>query len=208
MKRDNILATTRWTDKRQQQLLQECVDVTYFNRLSIKEQLSYQPAILQGQNNFDGDDVYRKRRPATQRRFYEPCEATPVRHWEKQDQLAVKVSDANCASITRSHLEMQPQALCKKTIHQVTPPQKLAPADYAPMLASSDELQETWHQYARSYGKLKVQIKPHYQLDKDYYDPNARIIRCRQLAQVLTDNIKEQGRGMFNITDYAPAIES
>lgn len=217
MKLDNLIAANHWTDKRQTQLLQKNKQhpwLTRFMRFGIMSQETYQPVILQTKVNLEGADVYQKRRPATKRHFYEPCQATPVRHWEWQQQpltdepMWLLLAVTRSSNADRSMVTSHPIPIPSKPTHQLIKTQKLSDAMSAPACPTALDKHPTWEQNTRNYGNLAVQTVKIYQLTKPYYDPNARNQKCRRVAQILTDRIKQQNLGMFNITDYAPLNES
>lgn len=216
MKRDNGVATTRWSAQRPTKLIQQArPNSKRFSQFGIMDQANYQPVILQMQVNLDGNDVYRKRRPTTKRTFYEPCASTPVRHWERQNQplthetMPILVAaDTSLSQSDCSHLALTAPQPLQRNVHQAVKVQQLVPVSCAIVSDATTETQGTWQQYARKYGHLKVQIKRQYQINACYYDPFAKQQNCRRLVHALNKTIKAQSWGMFNITDYAPAVES
>lgn len=215
MKRDNGVATTRWSAQRPTKLIQQArPNSKRFSQFGIMDQANYQPVILQMQVNLDGNDVYRKRRPTTKRTFYEPCDSTPVRHWERHHQplthetMPLVPADLPRIASECSHLALTAPQPLQRNVHQAVKVQQLVPVSCAIVSDATTETQGTWQQYARKYGHLKVQIKRQYQINACYYDPFAKQQNCRRLVHALNKTIKAQSWGMFNITDYAPAVES
>lgn len=210
MKLANELVAARWHAKRQTQLLQPTQQhlwLTRFKRFGIISPENYRPAILRHQSNLEGTDVYQKRRPTTKRQFYEPCAATPVRHWEWYGHSPLPTAKQPVA-IDASCLIHQPTAMPRKAVHRRIIPAKLRPADCAPTITFAAGDGPSWQPTARTADKLAVEVVATYQLTKPHYDPNARAQACRRGAQALTSLLKRQRTGMFNITDFAPVNEN